>query len=102
MALPSPAGLPVLTAVSDEVSRFSCMQFLSVPGVYDYAGSGHRLALASIACVAFPFCPQGRHPGLFFSKLNTLPADASRLRFGCGLTTAAAKLEARWFAVPFL
>src|SRR5271166_2818221 len=23
---------------TEEVSRFSCMQFLSVPGVYDYAG----------------------------------------------------------------
>src|ERR1700751_3460054 len=37
--LPSPAGLPFLLAANDEVSRFSCMQFLSVPGVYDYVGS---------------------------------------------------------------
>jgi hypothetical protein len=58
-------------------------------------------AIAGV-CVAFPFCPQGRHPGLFFSKLNTLPADSSCLRFDCGLTTAAARLEVRWFATPFL
>jgi hypothetical protein len=41
---PSPAGLLRCRAASDEVSRFSCMQFLSVPGVYDYVGSGSRLA----------------------------------------------------------
>ena len=38
---PSPAGLFArfrsLTA-DLEVSRFSCMEFLDVPGVYDYAG----------------------------------------------------------------
>jgi len=45
---PLPAGLPACSAaVDDEVSRFSSMQFLSVPGVYDYAGSQLELALAS-------------------------------------------------------
>jgi hypothetical protein len=36
---PSPAVLlPGLTAGISEVSRFSCMKFLGVSGVYDYAG----------------------------------------------------------------
>src|SRR5664279_1834448 len=36
---PSPAvPLPVLTAGVSEVSRFSCMKFLGVSGVSDYAG----------------------------------------------------------------
>jgi len=36
---PSPADLlPSLTAGVSEVSRFSCMKFLGVSGVFDYAG----------------------------------------------------------------
>jgi hypothetical protein len=37
-----------------------------------------------------------------FSKLNTLPTDASGSRFGFGLATDAAEHKARWFATPFL
>jgi hypothetical protein len=37
--LPSPTALlPGLAAGVSEVSRFSCMKFLGVPGVFDYAG----------------------------------------------------------------
>jgi hypothetical protein len=37
--LPSPAGLLwEFTAGVSEVSRFSCVEFLDVHGVYDYAG----------------------------------------------------------------
>ena len=36
---PSPADLlPGLTAGVSEVSRFSCLKFLDVSGVFDYAG----------------------------------------------------------------
>jgi len=36
---PSPADLlPGWIAGVSEVSRFSCMKFLGVPGVFDYAG----------------------------------------------------------------
>lgn len=36
---PFPAGLPRYAAAgTSEVSRFSCMKFLGVSGVYDYAG----------------------------------------------------------------
>jgi len=38
---PSPAVLQlILTAGISEVSRFSCMKFLGVSGVFDYAGLG--------------------------------------------------------------
>ncbi len=37
--LPSPTALlSGLAAGVSEVSRFSCMKFLGVPGVFDYAG----------------------------------------------------------------
>jgi len=39
---------------------------------------------------------------MFFSKLNTLPADTSRPRFDDGLAADSAGLEAKWFATPFL
>ena len=36
---PSPTDLlPVWTAGVSEVSRFSCMKFIGVSGVFDYAG----------------------------------------------------------------
>src|SRR6202051_3073961 len=35
---PSPADLQQFPAGVSEVSRFSCMKFLGVPGVFDYAG----------------------------------------------------------------
>ena len=73
-----------------------------MPGVYDYAGSQIGLASGARSGVAFPLCPQGRHPDLLFSKLYTQPTDASCLRFGDGLTAATARLEVRWFATPFL
>jgi hypothetical protein len=45
--LPSPAVLlPGLAAGVSEVSRFSCMKFLDVSGVFDYARTEQRLALA--------------------------------------------------------
>jgi hypothetical protein len=39
---------------------------------------------------------------MFFSKLNTQPADTSRPRFGFGLAADAAEHKARRFATPFL
>ena len=44
---PSPADLlSGWTAGVSEVSRFSCMKFLGVSGVFDYAGLKQELALA--------------------------------------------------------
>jgi hypothetical protein len=51
---PSPAGL--LSACPTgvpEVSRFSCLKFLGVPGVYDYAGPSGMLAFTLPVHVAF-------------------------------------------------
>ena len=46
---PSPADLlPGSTAGVSEVSRFSCMKFLGVPGVFDYAGLHKGLALSPL------------------------------------------------------
>jgi hypothetical protein len=40
---PSPADLlPGWAASVPQVSRFSCLKFLGVPGVFDYAGLGRN------------------------------------------------------------
>jgi len=96
----SPAGLR-LPAASDEVSRFSCMQFLSVPGVYDYVGSP-ALSRYRWRPYCLPLLSTGSASQTSFSKLNTQPTDASCLRFDGHLAIAAARLEVRWFATPFL
>ena len=73
---PSPAGLPLLLAANDEVSRFSCMQFLSVPGVCDYVGSLAVSRWRLLAC-GLPLLTTGSASQMSFSKLNTQPTDAS-------------------------
>ena len=46
---PSPADLlPDWAAGVSEVSRFSCMKFLGVSGVFDYAGLNRGLALSPL------------------------------------------------------
>ena len=49
--LPSPADLPPgWGAGVSEVSRFSCMKFLGVPGVFDYAGLSRNSRWRSCSC----------------------------------------------------
>ncbi len=49
--LPSPADLlPGLTTDASEVSRFSCMKFLGVSGVFDYAGLSTGSRYRSCSC----------------------------------------------------
>ena len=73
-----------------EISRFSCMLFLSVPGFLDYAGpSGHSRSLAT-GCVAFPvgnrvqrpnsafFEAQSPRPPIPLSTLRLTPRDVYR------------------------
>jgi hypothetical protein len=48
---PSPADLPSgWTAGVSEVSRFSCMKFLGVSGVFDYAGPNRNSRYRSCPC----------------------------------------------------
>jgi hypothetical protein len=49
---PSPADLQRFPAGVSEVSRFSCMKFLGVSGVFDYAGPTGARAIALVR-VAF-------------------------------------------------
>ena len=78
---PFPAGLAFVGPVGDEVSRFSCMQFLSVSGVSDYGGSRGGLALCPCS-FRLPFLSTRSASPLHLTKLNTLPTDPSCLRFG--------------------
>ena len=53
---PSPAVLRLTFAAGiSEVSRFSCMKFLGVPGAFDYAGPPRTRAFALVR-VAFRTC----------------------------------------------
>src|SRR3984893_7629734 len=49
-----------------EVSRFSCMLFLSVRGFSDYAGPTARSRLSRNSRVAFLQSGESRHPGFAF------------------------------------
>src|SRR5215475_180454 len=60
-----------------EISRFSCMLFLSVRGFFDYAGPINPLALAWLSC-CLPPSEQSRHPdpSVFRSSIAR-PTDTS-------------------------
>jgi hypothetical protein len=49
-----------------EVSRFSCMLFLSVRGFFDYAGPAARSRLSRNSRVAFLQSGESRRPGFAF------------------------------------
>jgi hypothetical protein len=97
---PLPTGLLRCRAANDEISRFSCMQFLDVlssPTTWDQ----QRTRVCARYGLAFPLCPQGRHPNLPFSKLNHPAHRCLCLRFDCGLTTTPARLEVRMVRYSF-
>ena len=60
-----------------EVSRFSCILFRGVPGVFDYAGSGVGSRVSAARRCGLPADRTGSAPGSPFSQLNTLPTGAS-------------------------
>ena len=71
------SGRPAVLLSGDaEVSRFSCMKFLSVRGVYDYAGSATGSRYRLLRC-GLPHTSTGSAPQTVFSKLNTRPTNAS-------------------------
>ena len=97
---PSPADLlPGLTTGVFEVSRFSCMKFLGVSGVFDYAGlSGDSRYCPRSCCL--PPLQERRRPDVIFSELNTHPAyPLSTLH--CVPHGSSARLGAERIASPF-
>ena len=79
--LPSPAGLlPGLTAGVHEVSRFSCMKFLGVSGVFDYAGLNKDSRYRPCSC-CLPRMLTASASGLyvFAAQLPTPPIPLSTL-----------------------
>ena len=97
---PSPAGLRLtFFAGISEVSRFSCMKFLGVSGVFDYAGlSGDSRYCPRSCCL--PPLQERRRPDVIFSELNTHPAyPLSTLH--CVPHGSSARLGAERIATPF-
>src|SRR6516162_2791662 len=87
--LPSPADLPPgLTTGASEVSRFSCMKFLSVSGVFDYAGlSGNSRYRSRSYCL--PRITTTSASGLRLFGAQYPPRLYLYLRFAGSLTVAA-------------
>src|SRR5450759_2071120 len=98
---PSPADLQRFPAGVSEVSRFSCMKFLGVSGVFDYAGPTRARAIAfvRVACRTYYL---RRRPGCIFSQLNVPPRLFPCLRFVVHLAMPNAKLGAKVDRYSFL
>ena len=90
-----PPARRVFSTGSHGVSRFSRMEFLRMPGVFDSAGPSAVSRWRPPSC-CLPTALTASAPGIsWISELNTLPTDAPLQRFKCGLTTALAWLGAR-------
>jgi len=88
-----------------EISRFSCMLFLSVRGFSDYAGPDKSPRdLTWLPCCLPPLPERSRHPDPNgFSKLNSPAHRYLCLRFKRDLAISPARLEARMDSLlPFL
>jgi hypothetical protein len=78
-----------------EISRFSCMLFLSVRGFLDYAGPNNPLATSVVAVLPPPLGTESASCSIGFSKLNSPAHRYLCLRFKRCLATSPARLEAR-------
>ena len=90
---------------AQEISRFSCMLFLSVRGFSDYAGPDKSTRDYRGCRIAF--LPYRNGVGVLiqtgFSKLNSPAHRYLYLRFKRDLTISPARLEARMESLsPFL
>ncbi len=86
-----------------EISRFSCMLFLSVPGFLDYAGPTDRSRWIAASRIAFPVGNRVQRPNQRFSKLNRPAHRYPYLRFDCRLAATPARLGAKMDSLsPFL
>jgi len=85
-----------------EVSRFSCMLFLDVHGVSDYAGpKADSRSNAGPPC-GLPFNVTRSPPGSAFTKLNTQPADASIYASPAASRRPTQDSRSGWIRSPFL
>src|SRR5215470_9190629 len=78
-----------------EISRFSCMLFLSVRGFLDYAGPSNPLAIMWLLCCLPPLGTESASCSIGFSKLNSPAHRYLCLRFKRHLAMSPARLEAR-------
>src|SRR6266404_6188369 len=78
-----------------EISRFSCMLFLSVRGFLDYAGPSNPLAITWLLCCLPPLGRESASCSIGFSKLNSPAHRYLCLRFKRYLAISPARLEAR-------
>jgi hypothetical protein len=86
-----------------EISRFSCLLFLSVPGFLDYAGPTDHWRYNATGRVAFPVGNRVQRPNQRFSKLNRPAHRYPFLRFDCRLAATTARLRAKMDSLsPFL
>ena len=83
-----------------EISRFSCMLFLSVRGFLDYAGPCNPLAITWLLCCLPPLGTESASCSIGFSKLNSPAHRYLCPRFKRCLTTSPARLEARMDSLP--
>jgi hypothetical protein len=88
------------TAGVSEVSRFSCMKFLGVPGVFDYAGLSRNSRYRTCSC-CLPHIFTASASGLyvFAAQLPTPPIPLSTLH--CFPHGSSARLGAERIASPF-
>src|SRR5713101_7962282 len=85
---PSPAELrPGLTADISEVSRFSCMKFLGVSGVFDYAGLIRNSRYRPCSC-CLPRIYTASASGLYLFASPSPTPPILYLRFTASLTVA--------------
>jgi hypothetical protein len=91
-------------SATQEISRFSCLLFLSVRGFLDYAGPNNPLAISVVVVLPSPY--RNGVGVLFqtgFSKLNSPAHRYLCLRFKRHLAVSPARLEARMDSLsPFL
>jgi hypothetical protein len=83
------------------VSRFSRMEFLCVPGVYDSAGQ-RRTRPCARHLVAFRFGQHRRLPDCLFRSSIPLPAYAPVNASSAASRSPSHDSDSRWLARPFL
>ena len=92
---------PVSRADILEVSRFSCMKFLDVRGLFDCAGRPATRVAAAVR-VAFAVCYRLGVPEFFFRSSITRPTYAPVYASMAASRHTTQDSGSGWFATPFL